>query len=127
MNTETVTQVLEETSETLQASPLSLKMAILATICIALVILFERAFSFILFSKKEPPAFIRFIEKYIPPMVMAALVVYCLKDFQFTTVHGSIPTVAGIVITTVAYKWKHNSLVAIFGGTIVYMVLMRVI
>ena len=116
---DTVVTASEELINEITVSPISLKAAIIATFCIALVILFERAFSFILFSKKEPPSFIRFIEKYIPPMVMAALVIYCLKDFQFTSVHGSVPTLAGIIVTTAAYKWKHNSLVAIFGGTVI--------
>ena len=43
---------------------LSISAAIIATICSALVIFSERAFPFVLFSKKEPPAFIKFIEKY---------------------------------------------------------------
>lgn len=106
---------------------LTLSQAIIATFFISLVILFERSFSFILFSKKEPPAFIRFIEKYIPPMVMAARVIYCLKSFEFTSVNGSIPTLAGVLVTGIAYKWKHNSLVAIFGGTLIYMILIRIL
>lgn len=106
---------------------LSLTQAIVATLCITCVILLERAFPFILFTKKEPPAIIRFIEKYIPPMVMAALVVYCLKELKFNEVSSLVPNLAGIVVTFIAYKWKKNSLVAIFGGTIVYMILIRVL
>lgn len=106
---------------------LTLSQAIIATFCIALVILCERAFPFVLFTKKEPPALIRFIEKYIPPMVMAALVVYCLKDLQPGNMASLVPNLTGILITFIAYKWKRNSLVAIFGGTIIYMVLIRVL
>ncbi|MCQ2598601.1 MAG: AzlD domain-containing protein [Treponema sp.] len=106
---------------------LTLSQAIIATICIALVILCERTFPFALFSKKEPPAIIRFIEQYIPPMVMAALVIYCLKEVQPVAVSSLVPNLAGILVTFIAYKWKHNSLVAIFGGTIVYMILIRVL
>lgn len=106
---------------------LSISQALIATICITLVILFERAFPFILFTKRQPPALIRFIEQYIPPMVMGALVVYCLKDLHVEQAASLVPNLAGILVTTIAYKWKHNSLVAIFGGTIVYMVLIRVL
>lgn len=106
---------------------LTLTQAIIATLCITLVILAERAFPFILFTKKEPPALIRFIEKYIPPMVMGALVIYCLKDIQVGTVGSIVPNLAGILVTFIVYKWKHNSLVAIFGGTILYMILIRVL
>jgi len=106
---------------------LTLSQAIIATLCITLVILTERAFPFVLFTKKEPPALIRFIEQYIPPMVMAALVVYCLKNIEPGNVSSLIPNLAGIIVTFIAYKWKKNSLVAIFGGTIVYMILIRVL
>lgn len=106
---------------------LTLSQAIIATLCITLVILTERAFPFVLFTKKEPPALIRFIEQYIPPMVMAALVVYCLKNIEPGNVSSLVPNLAGILVTFIAYKWKKNSLVAIFGGTIVYMILIRVL
>ena len=104
---------------------LTVSQAIIATLATSLVILCERAFPFVLFSKKEPPAIIRFIEKYIPPMVMSALVIYCLKDFKITSAQISVPTIAGILVTAIAYKWKHNSLVAIFGGTVIYMIIER--
>lgn len=105
---------------------LSLAQAIIASLLTALVIFAERAFPFVLFSKKEPPALIRFIEKYIPPMVMAALVVYSLKDVSLTSVRMSIPYGLGIIVAAVTYKWKHNPLISIFGGTILFMILSRI-
>ena len=47
---------------------LSADKAVIATLISAAVIFATRAFPFILFSKKQPPSFIRFIEKYIPPI-----------------------------------------------------------
>ena len=40
---------------------ISISAAIIATICSALVIFSERAFPFVLFLKKEPPAFIKIV------------------------------------------------------------------
>ncbi|MDE5798258.1 MAG: AzlD domain-containing protein, partial [Treponemataceae bacterium] len=58
---------------------LPLSSAFVATVLTAAVIFLLRAFPFLLFSKKDPPPFLRFIEKYIPSMIMAILIVYCLK------------------------------------------------
>lgn len=104
----------------------SLIMAIVATLCSMLIIFFERAFPFLLFSRKNPPRIISFIEKYIPPLVMACLLVYCLKDLNFTTGPKDFaPSLIGVAVTVGLHLWRKNSLISIFGGTIVYMVLIR--
>lgn len=106
---------------------------LIAIIAIALVIFLERAFPFILFSRKNPPAFINFIEKFIPPMVMICLVLYCLKDMTFTTeeatinLAGFIPSIAGVGSTIILHLWKKNSLISIFGGTLIYMILLKLL
>lgn len=105
--------------------PLSLKQALIATFASALTILFTRAFSFILFAKKDPPKIVRFVEKYIPPMVMAILLVDCLKGVKVTASPFGIPQLVGLVFTIVTYIWKRNSMVSIFGGTAIYMILMN--
>ena len=107
---------------------LPVSKVLVAVLSSALIIFFERAFPFILFSKKEPPRIISFIEKYIPPMVMSALVVYCLKDLSFSGgAVGFIPYLVGVVITVILHLWKRNSLISIFGGTAVYMILLRIL
>lgn len=115
---------------------LNLTQVLTAIFCTALVILLERAFPFILFSKKNPPAVIRFIEKYIPPMVMAALLFYCIKDINFVKAvneitaidyKGFVPYIISIGATIGLHLWKRNSLISIFGGTAIYMVLIRVL
>lgn len=114
----------------------SISNALIAIFCTALVILLERAFPFILFSRKNPPAIIKFIEQYIPPMVMAALLFYCLKDISFVKTiddmrsvdwSGWVPYVLSVGITVGLHLWKRNSLISIFGGTVIYMILIRVI
>lgn len=105
---------------------ISLNAALVATVVSGLIIFATRAFPFVVFSKKEPPRILRFIEKYIPPMIMAILLVYCLKDVQFTNVSSSVPTLVALAVTVILHLWRHNSLISIFGGTALYMVLMRV-
>ncbi|MBP5176293.1 MAG: AzlD domain-containing protein [Treponema sp.] len=106
---------------------LSLKMALFATVCIALVIFSERLFPFALFSKKDPPPLIRFIEKYIPSMVIAILIVYCLKDISFTASPFGAPQLIGVAAAVILHLTLNNPMVSIFGSTIIYMVLSRVL
>lgn len=115
---------------------LSIYTAILATFCSGVIIFLERSFPFVLFAKKNPPAIISFIEKYIPPMVMAALLFYCIKDISFVQkvdniaslkLSGFLPYISGIFVTVVLHLWKKNSLLSICGGTVVYMILIRVL
>ena len=102
---------------------LSLNSALLATLVATLVIFATRLFPFALFSKREPPPLLRFVEKYIPPMIMAILLVYCLKDVDFLHRPFGIPQLAALTVTVSTYLWKGNSMVSIFGGTILFMAL----
>lgn len=105
---------------------LTLIQAIIGTIICAIVIFSLRAFPFVLFSKKEPPKFLRFIEKYIPPMVMAVLVVYCLKDVNVFSKPFGLPELIALLFTILSYLVKKNSMISIFGGTIIFMILSRI-
>jgi len=106
---------------------LSLKMALLASLCIALVIFSERLFPFALFSRKDPPPLIRFIEKYIPSMVIAILIVYCLKDMSFSSAPYGVPYLVGVGAAVLLHLTLKNPMVSIFGSTIIYMILSRVL
>lgn len=106
---------------------LTLNQALIATLIGTAVIFSTRAFPFVLFSKREPPAIIRFIEKYIPPMVMAVLLIYCFKDVQFMAKPFGIPEISALVVTVILHLWKNNSMLSIFGGTFLYMVLIHIL
>lgn len=106
---------------------LSVLNVIIASIISGVIIFSTRAFPFVLFSKREPPAFIRFIEKYIPPMVMAILLVYCFKDIRFSACPYGLPYFIALAATVVLHLWKNNSMVSIFGGTILFMILHKIL
>ncbi|HAH63421.1 MAG TPA: branched-chain amino acid transport [Treponema sp.] len=108
-------------------SQLTLAAVLSAVFVSALVILATRAFPFLLFSRRNPPRIICFIEKYIPPMVMAILVVYCLKDIRFESKPWGLPSFTALAFTTVLHLWRRNPMISIFGGTIVYMILSRML
>jgi branched-subunit amino acid transport protein AzlD len=102
---------------------LSVTEAFCSTMMATAVILTLRAFPFILFSRKEPPAILCFIEKYIPILVMAILVVYCLKDVQLSTAPYGLPHFLALTATVILHLWKKNALISICGGTILFMIL----
>jgi len=106
---------------------LPLKTAIIATFASGLVVLLTRALPFLLFTKRKPPAILRFIEKYIPPMVMAILLVYCFKSVQFTAFPFGIPSLAALALTVVLHVWKGNAMLSIVSGTVLYMALIKLL
>ena len=105
---------------------LTLFQAVTATLASAVLMFLLRAFPFILFSKRKPPRILRFVQKYIPAMVIGVLIIYCLSDAKFVTFTQSpwgIPAVCAAALTVVLHLWKSNPMISIFGGTIVYMLL----
>jgi len=102
---------------------LTLVQALLGTLVGAVVIFATRLFPFALFSRRNPPSVIKFIEKYIPSMIMAILVVYCLKDIQFTASPYGFPYYIAIAVTVILHLLFKNPMISIFGGTILFMAL----
>ena len=105
---------------------LPLALVIVAIFICGAIIFFERSFSFLLFSRKEPPPLIKFIEKYIPSMIIAILLVYCFKDIKLVTFPYGLPAFAGLFFAVLVNLAVKNSMVSIFGATALYMILSAV-
>ena len=99
--------------------------AVIVSLLIGLIVFCERLFPFAIFSKRKPGKLIHIFERYIPPIVMLGLLIYNLRDVRFSSLAQWIPQIAAITFTIVTYLWKKNSLLSIFGGTIIYMILIR--
>lgn len=106
---------------------MSLTNVIISVLLIALIIFAERLFPFVVFSNKTPGNLIHFFEKYIPPFVMLGLLIYSIRSIRFSHLVLWVPHLSGIVFTVLTYLWKKNTLISIFGGTIIYMILIRVL
>ncbi len=62
---------------------------------------------------------------YLPPAIMAILVIYCLKDSSFASLGGWLPQAVGVALTAALHLWRRNTLLSIGVGTAVYMLLLR--
>lgn len=97
----------------------------IAIAIMAIVNFFTRVFPFLFFRKKELPSYILFIEKYFPPVIMTILIVYSIKDIDFTVVPYGLKEVFSITFTALLHITIKNYLVSIFSGTIFYMILVQ--
>ena len=85
-----------------------------------------RALPFVCFGGKGGvPKLIERLGHLLPPAIMAALVVYCLKNVPFGSFwDGAYQLIAGAVVVLV-HLWKRNTLLSIAAGTAAYMLLIR--
>jgi branched-subunit amino acid transport protein AzlD len=78
-------------------------------------------------ENKQPPSWVTYLGKVLPPACMGLLVVYCLKDVSWlSTPHGA-PELLAIAAVVLLHQWKNNVLLSIAGGTALYMLLVQVV
>ena len=98
----------------------------------ALCVMLTRFLAFMAFpSEKHTPRFVRFLGEWLPSAVFGMLIVYCLKDssllFPLQWQHGFDWRMAlAVVITILIHLWRKSFFVTIAGGTLAYMLLMRI-
>lgn len=93
----------------------------------ALTTLATRATPFILFARRKDkvPNSIIYLSNLLPPAVMAILVVYCLRDVTFSSKEGYLANLIAVSATVIIHLIKRNTLLSIFVGVILYMVLVQ--
>lgn len=106
---------------TLTQQIITIAMCVLGTMA-------TRFIPFIVFSDKKPvPKYVKYLGKALPAAAYGMLVVYCLKDVSIMEGCHGIPELLGIAVTAGLHLWKRNMLLSIAGGTVFYMILLRVI
>ena len=102
--------------------------AIAAIAVMAVVTFLTRALPFLLFDRgASPPKLILYLGRMLPPAVIAMLIVYCLKDLSFAQPGGWVPQLISVAVVAGLHLWRHNNLLSIFGGTILYMILVQAV
>ena len=108
--------------------PLTPSQTILMILAVALGTMVTRFTPFLLFpEKKEPPQIIGYLGRMLPPAMMGLLVVYCLKSVSLVTPPHGIPELIAISAIVLLHKWKHNVLLSIGAGTLLYMLLVQIV
>ena len=102
-----------------------MRAAVLVAV-MAVVTMLLRFLPFLVF-RKEPPAYITYLGKVLPPAIIGMLVIYCLKDVSLTSHPFGLPELIAVAGVAAVQAWKRNSLVSILTGTVLYMVLIRLV
>ena len=99
-------------------------LAIIGVAAICTILL--RAFPFLVFGgRKELPETIRYLGAVLPVSIMAVLVVYCLRNIDFTAASHFVPSLTAGLLVAGLHVWKKNILLSIGAGTVCYMVLVQ--
>ena len=92
--------------------------AVFVVIICAVITEALRALPFVCFGgKKGVPR--------LAPAIMAALVVYCLKNVPFGTMTDGAKQLIAAAAVVALHLWKKNTLLSIGAGTALYMLLIR--
>ncbi|NMA94650.1 MAG: branched-chain amino acid transporter AzlD [Clostridiales bacterium] len=70
-------------------------------------------------------SYIKYLGEVLPYSAIGLLVVYCLKDIEFTTFSYGIVEAIAIICIVIIHNLKRNTLLSIGVGTIVYMILVQ--
>lgn len=78
-------------------------------------------------ENRQPPRFVTYLGRVLPPATMGLLVVYCLKGVTWTAAPHGAPELIAIAAVVLLHRWKSNVLLSIAGGTAVYMLLIQTV
>lgn len=87
-----------------------------------------RFLPFMVFNSKKPtPKYVQYLGKALPSAVFGMLVIYCLKNVQFTGGSYGLPELISIAVVVLLHLWKRQMLLSIAGGTVCYMLLVQLV
>lgn len=92
----------------------------------ALVTLLTRALPFLFFGgRRETPRVIVYLGRVLPPAIIAVLVVYCFKNMDFMHTPYGLCELVAAGVTAALHLWRRSTVLSIAGGTVCYMLLLR--
>ena len=115
----------------------SINEALVLTLAMALAIFFCRIFPFLFFHSKTDASkdgaipgrgfnFLGYVEKTVPPVAMTVLAFNSLASPIEANPREIIPIFIAAALTAALHLWRRNPLMSIFGGTGLYMVILRI-
>ncbi len=97
---------------------------IIATMSLTTLVI--RFLPFFVFKKKTPE-YITYLGDVLPPAIIGMLVIYCLKDIDFSVKYFGIPELIAVAVVIALQVWKRNPLISILSGTVAYMLLIQLV
>lgn len=99
---------------------------ILIVLIVILCTFATRALPFALFGHfKELPPMIQYLGKWLPPSVIAILIVYCSRGVRFDHFINYFPYFFSMVLVLLLHLWKRNNLLSIGAGTLCFMFMVQ--
>lgn len=93
---------------------------------IALVTALLRFLPFVIWGdNRKTPKIIEKLGKTLPYAIMGMLVIYCLKEMNFGSIEGYLPTFISTLVVVTSYVLKRNTLVSIIFGTLCNILLLQ--
>lgn len=99
-------------------------LILIASMAVTTMVL--RFLPFLVFGKKTPK-YITYLGKVLPQATIGFLVIYCLKDVSLTSGSHGLPEVVAGAMVVGMQAWKRNAVLSILLGTVVYMLLIRIV
>lgn len=76
--------------------------------------------------KKHNPHWVIYLGQVFPYAIMALLFIYSMKDIKPISSRG-LAALISLLVIYLLHKWRHNTILSILSGTIVYMVLVQTV
>jgi len=98
-----------------------------AVLAMGVVTYLLRAVPFLFFGRREPPALVAYVARYMAPVIMTILVLNSFKGLRLDRAPYGLPELGSAVVVAALQAWRRNALLSIVGGTALYMALIRLV
>ena len=75
--------------------------------------------------ESDTPAYILYLGRVLPPAGIGMLVVYCLRETDLFHAPYGLPEMIAVLAVILLQAVKRNAILSILGGTLIYMILIR--
>ncbi len=87
-----------------------------------------RALPFFAFPQSRPtPKYVLYLGRVLPFAITAMLIVFCLRETPLLAAPHGLPELLGVALTAGLYLAFKQSLLAVVGGTVFYIVLVQLV
>ncbi len=102
--------------------------SLLIVLVMAVVTAFLRFSPFLLFPEgRKRPKVVTYLGTVLPYALIGMLVVYCFKGVSVFEFPYGIPELIAAAFSVVIHVWRRNTLLSVFGGVILYMLLVQLV